>query len=147
VSLRKPTLDEQRYWNRKLSEAGFRDAEEVIGGEHVLKQTAEHPYRGTDDLTRQTKAAYYRLLAQQSHDTEFANEAHKLILTMYAEGSKIRDICAALEAQGMCRCRGSIRFIIRKYEMQWGLRQYSLKQLNKAPVEKLEPAPLARYFR
>jgi hypothetical protein len=121
----------QRAWYARLEKEGFRDAEEQIGGEFVLKQIAAHPYRGMDHLAIQTKEAYYRLLGLQIQNGEFANEVDRLIVTMFAEGHKIKRIHEALVKQGTQRSRGTIRFTIRKYEMKWGLREYTPKQLNK----------------
>lgn len=123
----------QRAWYQRLEEEGFQDAEEIIAGELVLKQNAAHPYRGVDALQITTKEAYYRLLGNKIHSEEFSNDIDKLILTMFAEGKKIKVICQALFERGTERGRATVRYTIRKYEMQWGLREYSPLQLNKKP--------------
>lgn len=121
----------QRAWYARLEREGFRDAEEIVGGEYVLKQIAAHPYRGMGHLAIQTKEAYYRLLGLQVQTGDFASEVDRLILTMFADGRRIKHIVEALHNLGTPRARNTIRFIIRKYEMRWGLREYTAKQLNK----------------
>ncbi len=121
----------QEAWYQRLEAEGFKDAEETVAGELVLRQIAAHPYRGTEPLERETKERYFRFLAQQVQEAEFKSEVDRIILIKHAEGEKIKRICEELNKQGQARCRGTIRFTIRKYEMRWGLRQYTAKQLNK----------------
>ncbi len=121
----------QQAWYARLEKDGFRDAEEIINGEYVLKQIAAHPYRGMGHLAIQTKEAYYRLLGLQVQSGEFASEIDRLILTMFADGRRIKDIVGALASLGTPRCRRTVRVTIRKYEMRWGLREYTPGQLNK----------------
>ncbi len=121
----------QQAWYARLEKEGFRDAEEIIGGEYVLKQIAAHPYRDMDHLTIWAKESYYRLMCLQVQKGEFATEVDRLVLTMFAEGRRIKHIVEALHNLGTPRARNSVRFIIRKYEMRWGLREYTAKQLNK----------------
>lgn len=121
----------QTEWYEKLKDDGFDDAEELIGEEMMLRQIAAHPYRGMDDLGITTKKAYYRFLSQRVQETQFESSIDYLILSLFSEGTKIHSIVKALEAVGDRRCRGTIRYTIRKWEMRWGLREYSLKQLNR----------------
>lgn len=124
----------QRTWYQQLQKEGFQDAEEPIGDEMVLKQSAAHPYHGADQLVRTSKEAYYRLLSQQVQEAEFRSEVDRIILTMFAEGSPLKSIREAISKLGMVRCRNTITFTIRKYEMRWGLREYSPRQLNRKEV-------------
>lgn len=122
----------QEVWYQRLKAEGFQDAEEIVGGELVLRQSAAHPYRHHDELGITAKEAYYRLLAQQVQvAAEFQTEVDRVILTMFAEGAKLKKIAEELEKRGERRCRGTIRYRIRTYEMRWGLREYTPKQLNK----------------
>ncbi len=121
----------QRTWYKRLEECGFHDAEKIAHGEMVLKQSASHPYKGKDELTREIKEHYYQMLAQQVEDADFASDVDRLILSLYADGKKIKIICEELEKRGDRRCRGTIRFTIRKYEMEWGIRKYTARQLNR----------------
>ncbi len=121
----------QRAWYQRLKDQGFQDAEELIGTELVLRQTAAHPYRGQDQLGRESKEAYYYFVAQQIDDTVFATDIDRLIMLRHSEGRKICHIVAELEELGMGRTRDTVRYRIRVYEMKWGIRQYTPKQLNK----------------
>ncbi len=121
----------QKAWYRRLEDEGFADAEEMIAGELVLKQTAQHCYRGTDEITRESKEGYFRLMASLVQEAEFTSEVDKIILTRYAEGKKIKVILEELTSMGKRRCRGTIRYKIRTYEMRWGMREYTPQQLNK----------------
>lgn len=121
----------QKAWYASLKDAGFKDAEELVGDELVLKQNAAHPYRVATTLTRDCKEAYYHFVAQKVQETVFTSDIDRLILGRYAEGWKIRHICEELESIGKRRYRGTIRYKIRIYEMKWGLRQYTPKQLNR----------------
>lgn len=120
----------QRAWYQRLKDEGFEDAEELIGTKLVLRQSAAHPYRGQDHMGIQIKEAYYHFLSQQIETAEFENDVDKLILIRHAEGRKICHIVAELEELGMGRARDTVRFRIRVYEMKWGIKQYTPKQLH-----------------
>lgn len=121
----------QRAWYQRLKREGFQDAEELVAGELMLKQTAAHPYRGLDHLAIAAKEAYYRLMLQAVQKGEFRSEIDRLILAMWADGHKICVICRALKAMGSSRNRHTVLYTIRKYEMEWGLREYTPRQLNR----------------
>ncbi len=127
----------QRAWYAKLEASGFEDCEELIAGELVLSQTAAHPYKELSGVQVEAKTSYYQVMGEISETFEFSNVIDRTIVTMFASGSKIKAICEMLEARGLPsfrqrrrRCRGTVRYTIRKYEMLWGLKEYSPKQLN-----------------
>ncbi len=78
------------------------------------------------------KEEYFRILGQavQDEETVFRNDTDRYILTRHSEGAKIKMIMKELEAKGKAKARDSIRYIIRRYEMAWGIRQYSQVQLH-----------------
>lgn len=122
----------QLAWYAKLESEGFDDAEELIGGELRLKQSATHPIRHVRSLFDfSTKEAYFSELGSLVQGHIFHNNVDRIILTMFADGEKISRIVQALEELGSRRCRMTVRMTIRKYEMAWGMRQYTPKQLNK----------------
>lgn len=121
----------QRAWYAELAKDGFEDAEELVGADMMLRQIAAHPYRNAEELGIKTKEAYYRFLFQRVQGSAFDNDIDCVIMTMFAEGAKIKRIVESLETQGKTRCRETVRYTIRRYEMQWGLRQYTPKQLRK----------------
>lgn len=122
----------QQTWYQKLSDLGFNDIEKLQGDELVLSQTASYCYRNGDPFTRAMKEQYFRFMSQAVYDenTEFKNEVHRHIMIRHSEGAKIKTILKELHARGTARNRNSIRFIIRKYEVAWGLRSYNPSQLN-----------------
>lgn len=120
----------QESWYRRLEAEGFQDAEKVVRDELVLKQSANNSYRGQAELTRDIKECYYRILAQQLQEAEFRNEADQLVMTWHADGRKIKDIVVELERRGQRRCRYTVRIIIRRYEMKWGVREHSRQKLH-----------------
>ncbi len=121
----------QKAWYQRLKDSGFQDAEEMIGEELKLKQRAAcNVYQGADKLTRETKETYFRFVSQMVQETEFKREVDRLIMTRHAEGMKIKRICEELRRAGLARGRQTVRHRIRIYEMKWGLRQYTPRQLN-----------------
>ncbi len=124
-------IELQRAWYQRLEKEGFQDAEQLVGDQLVLKQIAAHPYRNEDQLGRTIKEAYFRLLGQEIQKAIFKSEVDRLILTMFADGHTYRAICRALDNLGTPRHRKTVRFTIRKYEMAWGLREYTPQQLNR----------------
>ena len=120
----------QKIWYQRLEETGFQDHERFVGNNSELIQFSVNAYKSMDQTRRENKAAYFNLLSQNLHYAEFASKVDELILTWYADGKKIKVICEELERLGERRCRGTIRYTIRKYEMKWGMRQYTPKQLN-----------------
>jgi hypothetical protein len=122
----------QKLWYGKLAEHGFKDIEKQKGDDFTLIQSASHCYKGTDLHSRQAKEEYYATMAKTVHDdaTFFRNEIDRYILTRHVEGAKIKVIVKELMMMNISRHRHSIRFIIRRYEMAWGLRHYNYQQLN-----------------
>jgi hypothetical protein len=127
----------QAAWYKKLADSGFVDAEELVRGEMELRQTAApQSFRDSTAIQVCAKAEYYQVLGELVELHDFDSHVDRTILTMFAEGAKIRAICEALSGgipslkARRRRCRGTIRYTIRKYEMAWGLREYSRRQLN-----------------
>jgi hypothetical protein len=120
----------QDEWYQRLEKEGFRDVEITIGDEPVLKQTAAHPYRGAKQLEIDCQEAYYWLLLQKAESAEFSSEIDRIILTSFARGVKIYMICEDLRRRGMSRDRKAVRFTIRRYEMLWGMREYTNAQVG-----------------
>lgn len=128
----------QNAWYAKLEATGFEDAEVMVNGQMMLRQCAEHPLKEWSSLEVDTRATYYQALGILTETHDFQSIVDRTILTMFAEGAKIRTICEVLEHRGIPslrqrrrRCRNTVTFTIRKYEQLWGLREYSPRQLNK----------------
>jgi hypothetical protein len=125
---------QQKAWYRRLKDEGFNDAEELIGSELMLKQQAKWRMNEGNYITRCKKLEYFLVLGQHLLHAVYRNEIDKLIMTWHADGKTIKFMCEELKLRGSPRCRHSIRFIIRKYEMIWGMRVYTPKQLNHQKV-------------
>lgn len=121
----------QKEWYQRLKDDGFQDAEEVVDGKSVLKQIASHVYRNHGLFEIENKEAYYQFISQKVQETVFAKSVDRIIMSRHAEGRLRKHIVEELEEIGEPRCRNTITFRIRKYEMEWGMRQYTPKQLNK----------------
>lgn len=121
----------QQAWYARLESEGFLDAEEVVGDDLVLRQNAAHVYRDQSEISREIKESYYRLISQKVQETDFRSDVDRIILTSYCEGKKANVICEELKSRGTPRFRHAIRFTVRKYEVLWGLRTYTPRQLGK----------------
>lgn len=122
----------QAQWYERLRDSGFSDAEEIVGDDLRLRQNSDAHRRYLRDSVRvDCKADYYYVVSQHVHETEFDTEIDEIILTLYADGKNAKEICAELRIRGKCRNRNTIRYRIRHYEVQWGLRQWTPRQLNK----------------
>ena len=120
----------QKEWYQRLDDEGFQDAEVLIDGELVLQQRASNVYRGSPQIQRESKEAYFRLLGQLVHKAKFDRKIDKTVLMAYAAGDRITVIVRDLKKEGTPRNRTAVRFIIRKYKMRWGLEEYTNKQLG-----------------
>lgn len=121
----------QRAWYQRLAEDGFRDAEELEDGDLVLKRHAPPLYRCEEEMRRELRESYYLTMTQKLREAEFRTDVDRIILTGYCEGKKAVTICEELRRLGMPRFRHSIRFTVRRYEVLWGLRQYTPRQLGR----------------
>lgn len=127
----------QDAWYTKLRLEGFEDVEVMVQGELSLRRPDYMHYRVVDEDELGTKSAsveaYYYALNQklEAEIALFRNEVDRLILSCFAMGTKITRIVEILAREGKPRCRNTIMFTIRRYEMQWGLRAYTRKQLNR----------------
>jgi len=120
----------QKEWYAKLKDDGFCDAEIVCNGDLKLRQPTRLDH--TDHETKkQAKLAYFNLMTECVERHKFDREDHRIIMTLHAEGKRIIDIIHILAIFGEERERQSIRYIIRRYEMRWGIREYTAKQLQR----------------
>lgn len=120
----------QREWDLILAATGFKDIEKTIGRDRVLIQFASNAYRQADQLTRESKIAYYDLLCEKINTSAFLNEVDRRVMTMYSQGAKIKQIIDELTHSGHSIHRQTCRFIIRRYESIWGIKAWSNKQQN-----------------
>ena len=130
----------QADWYRRLKEDGFQDAERVVelpqpdGTTKTylkFKRTSSHAICETTVEQKEQKEAYFRLLGQLVHVSEYESEVDRLILNMFADGERIKKIVETLALFGTSRGRDTVRWTIRKYEMRWGLKEYTQRQLHR----------------
>lgn len=130
----------QRQWYKILEDSGFEDIEKVVGDELVLKQNASHGFLITERnlLQQQAMTEYFRLMSQKVNDeyTVFNCKEDAIILEMHCLGARVIDIINTLKSNGMYRNRNTIRYIIRRYEVNWNIKNYERKKLNNYYVKK-----------
>lgn len=123
----------QREWNKKLVETGFVDAEIEIKSDRILKQRATNSYRQATQLERESRLEYYCFLGYLAHNTVFPSELEKFVMIRHAEGASIREITDELTLRGIVRHRQTIRHVIRRWQTKWGIRTWSLREMNLKP--------------
>lgn len=119
----------EKEWEARLQASGFEDAEKIIDGERVLIQNAANAFRQADSLTVEQKTAYFDQMSQAVHNEEFTNEIDSLVMHRTAEAVKIKDIVSEIKSLGYTIHRQTVRFIIRRYENKWKIKQWTHKQM------------------
>lgn len=130
----------QRDWYARLKDLGFEDVEEAGYDErirHDMPLLAQGPIAAD-------RRRYCELLAERLETATFANPTDELIMQMRAEGARIKEIVEKIveagsgpvyvrraEHFGETYVRRAVRYRIRVYEMKWGLRSYTAKQLGR----------------
>lgn len=122
-----------KVWDFKLEQSGLRDCEIDLKNERVLKQRSSSSYGKADGFERESRLEYYCFLGYLVHNTKFETELERLVLTKHAEGSTIKEIVEAINVLGINRDRRTIRFIIRRWQTKWGLKSWTLQQMNLKP--------------
>jgi hypothetical protein len=115
----------QKKWDDVLESNGFNDIEQTIKNERVLKQQSTNAYRQAVDVVRQSKIEYYTVLGQKIAGAQFENEIDKAVMEKRSEGLKIKEISSIINLH-----RQAIRYIIRRYEKEWGIRAWTTEQLS-----------------
>lgn len=126
-------------WNEKLQQSKFTDAETSTAKGRCLKQLSKvtRVYGTKSIITIDTKTEYFNLL--QSYINEmtfkrqkevFKNETDCLIMTRRSEGISIQNICKELAESGKKIHRQTVRYIIRNYEHEWGIRLWPKNKLS-----------------
>lgn len=119
-------------WNKKLEQSGFEDAEVELKEDRALKQRSTNSYRQADQLERESRLEYYSFLGHLAHSTIFPNELEKFVMLRHSEGALINEIADELLIKGLSQCknRWRVRHIIRRWQMKWGIKSWSLQQMN-----------------
>jgi len=119
-----------RSWNKILAESGFDDAEVELKDDRALKQRASNSYRQASQLERESKFEYYTFLGHLAFNTVFPTELERLVMTRHSEGATIKEIVEEINLRGISRDRKTIRYIIRRWQMKWGVKTWTLRQMN-----------------
>jgi hypothetical protein len=125
-----------KHWNKILEVEGHNAEKVLVNGERVLRQNAENAYRAIDQVRREAKESYFRLMSGFLANEIFSSIVHKYILIRICDGATIAGISRELESMGEISKYQSIRFVIRKYEMKWGVKNWKLKELTQTVYPK-----------
>lgn len=120
----------QKRWEEILEELGFIDAEKTKNGERVLKSRAATSFNRVSEAKRNAKIEYYSIIARHYFATVFPRQLDKYIMSMLADGLNNKQIVQKLERDGYKVHRKTVMFIIRRWEHEWGIRFWTLKQRN-----------------
>lgn len=118
------------HWNKKLEATGFCDAEIELKGDRALRQRATNSYRQATQLERDSRIEYYSFLGHLANNTIFPNELERTIMLRHSEGAQIKEIVKEINAKGIARERKTVKYIIRRWQNKWGIRSWSLRQMN-----------------
>lgn len=114
----------QGEWYGKLEQLGFKDIEIKKDGCFVLRQCSTHGIQEMHPLDRETKEIRFTLLRHKVSDenTIYKNDIDKLIMHLYARGTKVYAIIDALKCRHISRSRKTIFNTIYRYEVEWMIR-------------------------
>jgi hypothetical protein len=128
----------EKEWYCLLKESGFKDAEKEVDGEIVLAHITNNQGHYTSNVLRQRSIEevrhtqfYFELLFQKFHEEKnFCDNSDKLIMEKTAEGWTIKQISKELKRLRLKKYnRDTIRYIRRRYEHKWGMRQWKPEQM------------------
>ncbi len=129
----------QKHWYSVLRDDGFEDIEELKGRQLVISQSCSSRFARLPEHIKQARIEYFNQILYfiYSENKTFRNEVHRYILMRYAEGARNKTIVQELKSRNTPLTRVAVRIIIRKYEMKWGIRSYTRKQLGLFEKEKV----------
>lgn len=119
-----------KTWSQKLEQSGFVDCEIDLKEGRVLRQRATNVYRQASESERESRLEYYSFLGYLAHNTLFPNDLEKLVMIRHSEGATIKEIVIEINKLGIFRDRKTIRFIIRRWQTKWGVKNWSLREMN-----------------
>ena len=122
----------QKAWYERLNNIGFKDVESKLDGfDPILKELSDKVHRYRYRSKMENHAEYFRVMLDKACQSVYDSEIDKIILNMFADGKRYKDIYDFLASQGNRRCLNTLRFTVRKYEVRWGVKEYSPRELNK----------------
>lgn len=119
-------------WEKKLQEDGFLDIEK----NGKIKQHASNCYRQASAETRRAKEIYFDLLVEFASKEKFETHKERIIMTSLSEGCTRKQIFKRLQNLGYKIHYDMLRYIIKRFEYKWGIKNYTPKQmkLKKLPI-------------
>ena len=144
------------YWTMILEASGLDDAEHIKHGEVVLKQpqsmitpkalalkvSGDKLYKkdgvfkqvGSSDAWSSEKAQLDDQFKACIKNEDWKDPVDKLVMIRHVQGKLIKDISQELKDRGYNKNhRQTIRFIIRKYELKWKIKNWKPEQLKLKP--------------
>jgi regulatory LuxR family protein len=124
----------QKTWYKKLADVGFEDIEYVF--KHNKTEEVKflkgwtNPTKRTNSITAENKAEYFSVLEHYARTYVFKSERDRQIMLMIAEGKKRKDIAKELGCH-----RGTVMFVIRRYETIWNIRRWETEDLRSKGVK------------
>lgn len=115
-------------WDAILKKSKFIDHEKIKNGERVLIKPHNIEYK--EQAKKEAINEYFRTLCNKVYQTRFPNDIHRTIMIKRSEGWFLKKITDHLCARGDSIHRKTVAFIIRRYEYEWGMRFWTLKQRN-----------------
>ena len=124
----------QEEWYKKLKDSGFKDIEDASEDLRANRKI-KGSFHGRTAVQRKCKEEYFLRMSQifAHPETVFRNDLEKFVLKRYLEGALIRHIVDELLCLGTPKERKTIRIMIRRYEMDWNVRYYNDRELNRKP--------------
>ena len=115
----------QNEWYAKLRESGFADIEK---DERNVRQYSSNAYRQASLLERTTKLAYYTAMEHQAERYSFTSAEQRYVILRASEGAFISEIVKELKARSMSLHKHTVIRIIRRFEHETGIREWTAKQ-------------------
>lgn len=115
----------QAEWYRRLRLLGFNDVEK---DEQNVRQYSSNAYRQASHTERVARLAYYRAMEHALYGFKFTSYKQKYVLLRTADGAKGIEIIRELSLQGIAINKHTVTHIIRRFEHEMGIREWSMKQ-------------------
>lgn len=119
-----------KEWNKKLAQSEFIDAEVELKDDRALKQRAANSYRQASQLERESRLEYYSLLGHLVSKESFTDKLEELVMTRHSEGFTNKEIVDEVKRIRPKIHRNTVWYIIRRWEMRWGIKFWTLKQMG-----------------
>lgn len=117
----------EKEWDENLDRSGFCDIEKKMGTGRELKQFSQNVHRRSKSGLKQAREKYFERLSECFQTEIFLDYK---ILSDFISGKKRSEIWRELILLGANVDYETIRFIIRRYEYKWGIKNYTLRQMN-----------------